>query len=986
MVTYVRRDGQRPASVSFPPLPSSSSSPSPEQSQRHISQPSSAAQLPATFHSSTLTEGIFESGIWTAEPDLNSAFVSGKWFSEEKIYYPGKTVPPSPEEKIVVTEYELRDNWIANEGYHSNASPMYGNTQSLPGSGRAEQSAETTGHSSRSSSTWRWTLGGKASPSDSMKGDGGYSPGGGFGRSSKASPESFAAAESRGFFRDSRAEGSSSRRQQGQEVLEVPSSKGSKTRLNLLNPMALLARRRSAQPVSPRPEDISISKLTVPALPDDYDPRIQKRHERPYERPPSIPASQSKSPPSTLRYKPPSVRDPSFTPLGLPRHLTSSASRFSFDLAGGASSSQERLMEEKHKEKEAAKRAQGSERRSEFDADSDEFDYDAMMDDDGLEERIPGVNADAESIMDGSDDGIPTGLQPTMRNNMNTYVPTLPTVIPSPISPHGGESLNQQSPVVAQQSPGSLLPPSTGNGTPLPSQLDVPSRPSDIPTYNNSDGPVPVALVNPGLPVSMRTNQHISKSRNDDDDMYYDDGLFGELPAEMQDSTFDESIFDDETSYLYDRKRLAAQPPKSLFEDITPNCGLQTQIAKDNGQPRDDFIADEPLSHGHPRPEDASRTIQTQASEKPQSQGLTEGNLEAYHSALAQAANDAARKGRFERNASLSETSLPEGESQTDPCLTADESRMSQTVDTVGMEESFDDFEYYDGDALDDDPIIAEANADVLENDDEGFYGQEFGFYAHSTENDNTERVYGGYFGVRGAEGVIRNHSGRKNFREPSLTPITERSEWSTRNSIVSVATHVGHSSQVSNPPLAQLVGMEGLEDDISLSALMKLRRGAWGGSNGSLRSSAASQGTTSPSVTHQSNLNHGNLNYYDTGSPIQVNSLFNNGSELNSPIQHERECIPTDTRFRGDLASIRRHSDGIHSPPSWDSTNRNSLRFTEDDKSQVTTSNGAGERISYVRSTDESGSQYWVLERRRTGDGGESELLERETMRHGRI
>ncbi|KAK2812489.1 hypothetical protein FQN49_008374, partial [Arthroderma sp. PD_2] len=173
----MRRDGQ-PSSASFPP-PSS-------QSQLQITQPSD--EPAPTFHSSNLTEGIFESGIWTAEPDLNSAFVSGKWFSEEKIYYPGKTVPPSPEEKIVVTEYELRDNWLANEGYHSNASSMYGNTQNSPGVGRPEQvaAAENT-QSNRSSSAWRWTLG-KGSPSDSLKGDGGNSPGG-FGRSSKTSPE-----------------------------------------------------------------------------------------------------------------------------------------------------------------------------------------------------------------------------------------------------------------------------------------------------------------------------------------------------------------------------------------------------------------------------------------------------------------------------------------------------------------------------------------------------------------------------------------------------------------------------------------------------------------------------------------------------------------------------------------------------------------------------------------------------------------------------
>ncbi|KAM5463268.1 hypothetical protein MferCBS49748_006021 [Microsporum ferrugineum] len=1022
MFTYMRRDEQRPSSIAFAP---SSSSTQPNNDSLAAFHDSSTAR-------STLTEGIFESGIWTAEPDLNSAFASGKWFSDEKIYCPGKTVPPSPEEKIVVTEYELRDNWLANDRYHSNASPMYGSTQNSPGVGQQQQpqhqqhqqqvvaAAAVAENAVRSSSTWRWTLGkgSGSSPSGSLK-DGGYSPGAvGSRSSSKPSPDT-SSYSGGGFLRES---GNSSSKRHQQEVVEVPSSKGTKTRLNLLNPMVLLARRRSAQLVSSRPEDISISKLTVPAIPDDYDPRIRgslvhdfsvprarssvaennsnnymadraarsrqvrelpdnppRQHQRqatplsipyrlmnrtsaelpsrpdgkqqysqgpppepeskqaPPESPPKAqtgnqypqesPPAYTKSPPSTMRYKPASVRDPSFVPLGLPRHLTSSASRFSFDLAGGASSSQEKLMEEKHKEKEAAKRAQGIEEvRSEFDDDSDEFDYDAMMDDDGLEEKIPGINADAESTTE-SDDG-----RPALRNHINPYIPTLPTVIPSPISPHSNEPLPNQ-----QQFSNGLLP--SSSGVSIPSQFTASPNQPGISMYNGGYSPFPPATVNPG----PATYQGTSVSKNDEDDMYYDDGRFGELPPEMQGSHFDESIFDDETSYLYDNKRRAAAQ------------SLQTI----NG-------------HGHPLPQNSVKGMSA-------AQGLTKGNLEAYHSALAQAANEAARKGRFERNASLSETSLPEGESQTDPCLTTDESRMSQTVDT-GMEDSFDDFDYYDGDALDDDPIIAEANADVLENDDEGFYGREFGFYAHAHGSDDTERVYGGYFGVKGAEGIIRNHSGRKNFREPSLTPITERSEWSTRNSIISLAAHAGHSNQqVSNPPLSQLVDMEVPDDEISLSALMKLRRGAWGGSNGSLRSNTGSQGAASPSTSTQPNRGSLNNYYYDTGSPVQTNGMLNGHSELNSPIQFDKEPTP-------DSRSNRRHSDCVRSPPAWDAVNRNSPRALQEDDKPGPLNCSAGERISYIRSRDESGSQYWVLERRRTGDSGESELLEREAMKRGRI
>ncbi|MDT9071186.1 hypothetical protein, partial [Escherichia coli] len=54
-------------------------------------------------------------------------------------------------------------------------------------------------------------------------------------------------------------------------------------------------------------------------------------------------------------------------------------------------------------------------------------------------------------------------------------------------------------------------------------------------------------------------------------------------------------------------------------------------------------------------------------------------------------------------------------------------------MDVFGSEEVFEDFDYDDTDsALYDDPIIAAANAEALENDDEGIYGEEFGFYAHA--------------------------------------------------------------------------------------------------------------------------------------------------------------------------------------------------------------------------------------------------------------
>jgi hypothetical protein len=57
---------------------------------------------------------------------------------------------------------------------------------------------------------------------------------------------------------------------------------------------------------------------------------------------------------------------------------------------------QERLLEDRHRQKALERKAENAdddERLEEFD---DDYDYDNMDDDDGLEERIPGVNADLE--------------------------------------------------------------------------------------------------------------------------------------------------------------------------------------------------------------------------------------------------------------------------------------------------------------------------------------------------------------------------------------------------------------------------------------------------------------------------------------------------------------------------------------------------------------------------------------------------------------
>ena len=254
---------------------------------------------------------------------------------------------------------------------------------------------------------------------------------------------------------------------------------------------------------------------------------------------------------------------------------------------------------------------------------------------------------------------------------------------------------------------------------------------------------------------------------------------------------------------------------------------------------------------------------------------LTEQNLDILHNALAFAANEAAHNSRLDRTVSLSERSQGQDSiahtAQTvdsQPGLVSDDSRLTQGADPMAFEDVFDNDLIYDDtdDAYFDDAIVAAANAEALENDDEGFYGQEFGFYAHADSTCNSELMNGGYFGPRRVEGVTRSHSSRGKFQEPSLTPITERSEWSTRNSMISLKAHGATSNpSLASPGLAQLVDMGNFDDELSLSALMKLRRGAWGGSNGSLRSSA---GAGSPPPHPISSSNRGSFTGASEASP----------------------------------------------------------------------------------------------------------------------
>jgi hypothetical protein len=759
--------------------------------------------------------------------------------------------------------------------------------------------------------------------------------------------------------------------------------KHGKTKRHLLNPMTLLARRRSSQFTGSRVDEGSLGgRNLVPAIPDDYDPRIRgnivhdfsaprprpqiagrdgsgesakkgslpssavtrhseyspvfKEHfeedgkvlqienkgflqsslltdadhdiaelpEFARRLPSSLPEhdnqpvevdeseheneetiSVTPQPPASIQQTPrssprKSVEVAPNRASSIPIRLKSDASRFSFDMNGVGSSVQEKLLEEKHKEKEAARREKAQRERSSFsDYDDDDFDYDAMEDDDGFEERIPGINADAE---DEYDDEFQNFSGVVKTSEQPTFVPMLPTIAASPIVP-------------SYSAAGMLA---AAAGTPLASVGDVPVNMTasiDPDTlleeddgFAQSEDDLEDTVVNNLDLTTTISGQPLPLIEEDEDDMYYDDGDFGDLLENEENDKFDESIFDEESGQLYERKFYPGTKIPVALQEGDEQQSTEAQIRHVPSLASEFRPESWDFRNGVPPSKPTGG-----ASEITKAPGgvLSEYNLEAFHSALARVANEAAA-GNLQRNTSLSENSLGQGSNsqlaESHPGLTSDENRLSSQHSGFD-DEVLDDFNYNDDDGFDDDLIIAEANADALENDDEGFYGQEFGFYAHSNnENCTDEPVYGGYFGPSGAGGLNRSHSGGAGFREPSLTPITERSEWSTRNSIISLTTHGPSAVQQQPPPnpgLSQLVDMEYNEEDMSLGALMKLRRGAFGGSNGSLRST----GSLSPQPGPVGASNRGSFLSIPEDSPVDLNpdmgfqQTYDNGGSRNS-------------------------------------------------------------------------------------------------------
>ncbi len=587
------------------------------------------------------------------------------------------------------------------------------------------------------------------------------------------------------------------------------------------------------------------------------------------------------SPPNT-RSRSVSITDPAFSTPGSPQRFKSNASRFSFDLAGVGSAAQEKLLEEKHRQK-ANRKEHESTLSDDNDLDEDDAynDYNEM-EDDGLEEKIPGVNADDDSpdipvLQHAMDNANIISPNKSSFDSITSPVSTSLTSLGTPRDGHGqsvGFTASKSPPYSSQSQLGeyqslskmeTLRPKSTPNG-------------STDPGFNTQ----PLQRE-----VASETNLAGLPSRYDyqDDDMYFDDGVIEDFD-DGEHQVFDESVFDDDMSKVYGLpvRDLKPMPKPQDRRQSTNDQGWKSELTlQDIGSPDNG-------SSGSWRPEvindaDAKTDIRyfaaniiqpARARSVSHTSGLTQDNL-GLHDRLAFAANQAALEGKFNRTHSRSSTHESHDGPNSSLGTTTQENQLTGLLIPRTMDDhhdfAFDDMNMTFTEAEDDDPIIAAANAEALENDDDGFYGQEFGFFARQPGSSESEYVHGGYFGSRAIEGIYRMNSGRDNFQEPSLTPITERSEWSNRNSMVSLAMH-GYplSAQYqSNPQLADLMRVQEGEE-LSLEGLRKLRRGAWGGSNGSLQSGNNSQNSGSP------------LTYWAPGMVAPLMQATNSNGSLMSP------------------------------------------------------------------------------------------------------
>ncbi|KAF2130342.1 hypothetical protein P153DRAFT_365955 [Dothidotthia symphoricarpi CBS 119687] len=780
-----------------------------------------------------------------------------------------------------------------------------------------------------------------------------------------------------------------------------------------------------------------------------------------------------------------SVTDPSWQPAGLPAHLSSRASRFSFQIPG-SDSTQEQVMEERHKQKAAEKAAKQVHVSAQtLEDEYDEYGMDDYDMDGGFEEDIP---------MLGEEDEFGGLGDQSMDTGINAFDFSTLSIQPS--------LYDSMSPAGQAQIPLDL------NGNPIgfavsaemlrQLQYMVPGgneNTHEAPT-DESFEPELVSIQPETPPQTMSSSAPTDNNRglddfDFDDDMYFDDGLIGEQ-EENDAPGFDENVFDDPDGPLYERK--AKPPPAEDTQSPLSSNAVEFFSAEPNHEAEDDTVSK------HLEKSEPSLAHKTSIAQRSAMPDLND--IGAYHSALADAAHRAEAEGRFSRKLSVdthqtsAEVDTSSSQSDSHPSLVPDESQYSMNTANYPsyddeMNSTFmDDYDMdeYDS-AMEEDPMIAAANAEALAFDDEGFYGSEFGFYASGV--GDAQNTWGGFFG---SSGIGRTISGRNAVREPCLTPITERSEYSTRNSFIGLNHFRDGQQPLASPGLAQLARMSPFggwtdEEDLTLDALRKLRKGAFGGSTVSLPSQPNSPRNSSPigmqflprassaagsriwelnenepvsdesaniSDDYEGNeqddeglMDAVNADYGDESdseedseneTPESPTFRMSNNNSLSSPASHITTnmppllpaaqvqayqgmslmssfglplksasntpmpispfAIPLGSPFQGQQhhpASPPPIDTSLSSPSSG--PRRQSVGFASPiSMSSPLTPNGSGWRgghsrngsgadsVTYVREHDEAGEGRWVLERRRTAESGELELIGREIVEGGRI
>ncbi|KAG5927523.1 hypothetical protein E4U42_002131 [Claviceps africana] len=736
----------------------------------------------------------------------------------------------------------------------------------------------------------------------------------------------------------------------------------------------------------------------------------------------------------------------------IPKHMKSTSSRFSFDMAGGAK--QEKLLEERHRQRELERKTARDDgiADSRFDDfDEDAFDYDAMMDDGDLEEKIPGVNADFEHEDLPESDCADIEADPDDdQENFAGFVfqRTNPvSTLASPLS--SGKTL------APRVTGGDAVGPAKSKDTPDASKAYMSA---ELGAMNQMDNCKESASESGIHDCSTNARAQLDNG----DDLYYDDGMIG-LDEDGEDTTtgnrmvlletnaqpFDESIFDDDDTDQFGRpvpgafqhaqslRRAAHQPVLKREADSAPRMSAPTEISRCTT--RTSSSADDAVHESLPTL-NTLRKETGDASQPQDGQALDGGakSIAAYQAALAAAAHRAAASGKFQRSFSSSSASCHFEDDQTSA---TDEQDEEGTHGYDDMDDGFD---------LDDDTIIAEANASALANDSDGWYGQEFGFYsappgAHATSHGagmhslkDYEYANGGFFGPGDTHRLRRSISGRMISREPNLTPITEKSEYSNRNSLMSLGYPPISTSTpaTQSPGLAQLAMMgDSRDDNMTLSALLRLRTKAWGGSQASLSSSRAGSprsdrgdGANSSWLTNPLGVVDGQSNHaHSARAPTwlaksyddeESDDLSASGSRTITMATAESDQRQNSSEGRHDTmqtwtedGGIVPHESALDPPSTADDTcfntagescplvgrprsnscdgtgppDEESPSFCHGHSPRGHRRQNSADSVSYIKE-EESGETRWVLERRRTAESGEIEVLDRKVIEGRKI